>query len=102
MSSGVSSDRRACYAFFGDLVILEGPNDAAAGKDQHTVAEPLQFDRVGRKHHHAGARRSGVPDDSIEFDARAGIDAPRRLVGEKHRRLLRQRAGEQHLLLVTA
>jgi hypothetical protein len=102
MSSGISSNRRARYAFFGDLVILEGPNDAAAGKDQHTIAQPLQFDRVGRKHYHAGSRRSGVPDDPIELDARAGIDAPRRLVGEEHRRLFRQGAGEQNLLLVAA
>ena len=60
MPSGVGSDRRACYAFFGHFVVLEGPNDAAAGKDQHTVAEPLQFDRVGRKHHHAGAEEAAM------------------------------------------
>ena len=35
------------------------------------------------------APSSGVPDDAVELDARAGIDTARRLVGEEHRRLLR-------------
>ena len=43
-----------------------------------------------------------VPQDLVDLDARPGVDAAGRLVGEQHGRLGEERAREEDLLLVAA
>ena len=79
-------DRGAGDVLLGDLVARRACAPLAAGEDEHAVAQALQLDGVGREDDDA-CPLGGAAQDPVELDARAGVDAAGRLVGEKHRRL---------------
>ena len=61
-------------------------HDLAAREDEHAVAEPLELDGVGGEDDDRLARLGRGAQQLVELDARAGVDAARRLVGEQHGR----------------
>ena len=85
-----------------DLGTLELAHHAPAGEDEHPVAEPLELDGVRGEHDDAPPGGGRLAHHLVEVDARPGVDAARRLVGEQDPRGPEQRPGEQHLLLVSA
>jgi hypothetical protein len=77
-------------------------HDAAAGKDQHPVADAFELDAVRGRNQHRQALIGDSAQPLVDFAARADIDALGRLVHQQHRRLRRDFAAEQRLLLIAA
>jgi len=85
----LGTDRGAGDLLLGQIVSGQRADDLAARKDENAIAKPGELDRIGGQHHHAGAGFGDGAHNPIELDAGAGVDAARRLVGEKNHRLSR-------------
>src|SRR5215510_5858074 len=75
--------------------LLFAENENPAAEQEHLFDLSGQYDEsdtVGRQ----------LPEHGVEGLARGNIDAARGIVEQKHVRPVRQRAGEQHLLLIAA
>ncbi len=81
---------------------VEFPHDAAAGEDQHPVAQAFQLDAVGGRHQHRHAAIGDGAHALIDLAARADIDALGRLVDQQDAGLRRDLAAEQRFLLIAA
>ena len=86
----------------GDCSARELIDDAAAGEDQHAIAEAFELDAVGGGDQHRHALIGKRAQALVDFAARADVDALGRLVDQEHRRLRRDLASEQRLLLIAA
>ena len=86
----------------GDCSARELIDDAAAGEDQHAIAETFELDAVGGGDQHRHALIGKRAQALVDFAARADVDALGRLVDQEHRRLRRDLASEQRLLLIAA
>ena len=67
---------------FGDVVADKRFGDLPTREHQHAIAEALQLDSVGRQEDDRSAIGGDFAENTIEFDAGAGIDAAGRFVGQ--------------------
>ena len=86
----------------GDCSARELIDDAPASEDQHAIAETVELDAVGGGDQHRHALIGKRAQALVDFAARANVDAFGRLVDQEHRRLRRDLASKQRLLLIAA
>ena len=84
--SRLAADVIAAPVMFSSVIASPSSyaHDLAAREHEHTVAEPLQLDDVGREHDHGLAAVGRARAELVELDPRAGVDAAGRLVREQH------------------
>ena len=85
-----------------EFVAAERGDHAAVDDNRDPVAEQDQLAEVRRDDEHAGAAPSRIPDETIDFLARADVDADSRLVEQQDARARIVPFGEDHLLLVAS
>src|SRR5690242_21705058 len=97
------ADDRLDDAPLAQLLARDLLHDAPARHHDHAVAEPGELERIARLDDRRHAVRNLCAQRLVDVEARADVDALRRLLREDHLHVAAQeRPHERHLLLVAA